>query len=139
MKCLVVDDSSLTRRILVNSLRGMGFKEIVEAADSEAALALCTPELRLIITDWNMPGMSGVDLVRRIRRDPALAAIPVILVSARHVGEDMAEAARAGVSACVVKPFTPDVLSRKVHEVLQAAGHGPAAGGAAERATGTDG
>ncbi len=137
MKCLVVDDSSLTRRILVNSLKQMGFETVLEAADAEAAITQCTADLALIMTDWNMPGMSGVDLVRKIRQDPALVHIPVLLVTARHIKDDMSEATRAGVSGFVVKPFTPDILTRKIQELMNAAR--PAADAPPEAATGTDG
>lgn len=139
MKCLVVDDSALTRRILVNSLRSMGFDEVVEAADADAALAQCAPDLRLIVTDWNMPGRSGVELVREIRRNPALANVPVVLVTARTVKEDVDEALQAGVSACVVKPFTPDTLARKVHELMRARAAAGEGGTDSLPATGTDG
>jgi two-component system chemotaxis response regulator CheY len=118
MKCLVVDDSAITRRILANSLRGLGFDTIVEATDGKAALELCRPELDLIISDWNMPTMSGVEMLRALRSHPELAHIPVLLVTARNVKEDVVEAAEAGVTGYIVKPFTPEVLRLKIEEIL---------------------
>jgi len=129
MKCLVVDDSALTRRILVNTLRAIGFTVVVEAADASSAIAQCTPDLDIIVTDWNMPGMTGVEMVRTIRSTPSLARIPVLLVTARNVKDDVVEAVEAGVSGYVVKPFTPDSLRRRIDELLR-----PPA-----RGTGTDG
>lgn len=128
LKCLVVDDSGITRRILVNSLRAIGFTTIVEAVDGEQALKVCTPDVDVVVTDWNMPGMSGVELVRSLRANPELAAIPVILITARSGKDDVIEAAGVGVNGYVIKPFTPEVLRAKIEDVMS----GP-------RATGTDG
>lgn len=132
MKCLVVDDSPLTRRILVNSLRAIGFTMVLEAVDARTAIAQCTPDLDLVVTDWNMPGMTGVDLVRTIRADPRLARLPVLLVTARNVKDDVLEAVDAGVSGYVVKPFTTDGLRSRIDELL----HRP---GPSDAATGTRG
>jgi two-component system chemotaxis response regulator CheY len=115
---LVVDDSAITRRILTNSLRSIGFKQIVEAVDGKQALELCGPDVDVVITDWNMPGMPGVELVRSLRANPELARIPVLLITARNGKEDVVEAANAGVDGYVVKPFTPDVLRVKIEELL---------------------
>ena len=128
MKCLVVDDSAITRRILVNSLRAIGFTKIVEAVDGKQALDVCTTDVDIVITDWNMPGMPGVELVRSLRANSEFAAIPVLLVTARSGKDDVVEAASAGVDGYVIKPFTPEVLKSKIEEVLGRA-----------RATGTDG
>jgi two-component system chemotaxis response regulator CheY len=118
MKCLVVDDSAITRRILANSLRLVGFTEIVEAVDGKQALEVCTPDVSVVLTDWNMPGMAGVELVRSLRANPDLAAIPVLLITSRNGKEDVVEAANAGVNGYIIKPFTPDVLKAKLEEVL---------------------
>jgi two-component system, chemotaxis family, chemotaxis protein CheY len=128
MKCLVVDDSAITRRILVNHLRTGGFTTILEAIDGKQALDLCTPDVDIVITDWNMPGMPGVELVRSLRANTELASIPVLLITARSCKDDVVEAANAGVDGYVIKPFTPDVLKQKIEEVL-----------ARGRATGTEG
>jgi two-component system chemotaxis response regulator CheY len=129
MKCLVVDDSAITRRILANNLRLIGFDAILEAIDGAQALEVCTPDVDVVITDWNMPGMSGVELVRSLRARPEYAGIPVILVTSRNAKDDVVEAAGAGVNGYVIKPFTPDVLKLKIDEVLEGNG----------RRTGTDG
>lgn len=131
MKCLVVDDSAITRRILIRSLREIGITDVLEASDGLQALALASPDLDIVITDWNMPGLTGVELLRRLRARPELAAIPVLLVIARNGRDDVVEASNAGVTDYLVKPFTPDVLRAKLAEILGDAGE--------PRATGTDG
>lgn len=118
MKCLVVDDSAITRRILVNTLRGLGFKTILEASDGKQALNLCDPTIDIVISDWNMPGMTGVEMVRNLRANPQFAALPVLLVTARNIKDDVVEAANAGVNSYIIKPFTPDVLRAKIDELL---------------------
>lgn len=129
MKALVVDDSAIIRRIIVNTLQGMDFEEILEATDGESAIALLKPGLDLVITDWNMPGMAGVEFTRQLRANPDWASVPILMVSSRNLKEDVIEAASAGVTGSVSKPFTPEMLRDKIHELLK-----PQAG-----ATGTDG
>lgn len=118
MKVLVVDDSSVTRRIAVNTLRTLGVESILEAADGKTALQLCDRTVDLVLTDWNMPTMGGLDLVRALRSHPELGEIPVLLVTARQVREDVVEAAQAGVQGYVIKPFTPEVLRDRIQEVM---------------------
>jgi two-component system chemotaxis response regulator CheY len=131
MKCLVVDDSAITRRILIRSLREIGITDVLEASDGLQALALASPDLDIVITDWNMPGLTGVELLRRLRAKPELATIPVLLVTARNGRDNIVEAANAGVTDYLVKPFTPEVLRVKLAEILGDAGD--------PGATGTDG
>ncbi len=119
MKCLVVDDSAITRRILVNNLRTIGFKSIIEASDGKQALEVCTSDVDVVITDWNMPGMPGVELVRNLRSHAELAPIPVLLITARNGKDDVVEAASAGVDGYIIKPFTPEVLRSKIEEALE--------------------
>jgi two-component system chemotaxis response regulator CheY len=119
MKCLVVDDSAITRRILVNNLRSIGFTQILEATDGKQALEICTSDVDIVLTDWNMPGMAGVDLVRSLRTNPSLHEIPVLLITARTAREDVIEAASAGVNGYVIKPFSSDVLKQKIEETLE--------------------
>ena len=128
MKCLVVDDSLITRRILINTLRIIGFTEIIEAGDGAQALEVCTPDVSVVLTDWNMPGMAGVEFVRSLRARPALAAIPVLLITSRNGKDDVVEASDAGITGYLVKPFKPETLKAKILDVL---------GGQA--VTGTDG
>ena len=118
MKCLVVDDSAITRRILIHSLRAIGFTKILEAVDGKQALEACEPDVDIVVTDWNMPGMPGVELVRSLRANPAFASIPVLLITARAGKEDVIEAAAAGVNGYIIKPFTPEVLRAKIQEAL---------------------
>lgn len=118
MKALIVDDSAVTRRILVHSLRTAGFTTIVEATDGKQALECCTPDVDVIFTDWNMPGMSGVELVRRLRAHSEFASIPMLLITARAGKDDVVEAATAGADGYIVKPFTPETVRTKVAEVL---------------------
>ena len=120
MKFLVVDDSATMRRIIINSLQRIGFAECVEAADGQEALAAYGPSVGFVITDWNMPNMSGVDFVRSLRARDDGAAVPVIMVTTRSVREDIIAAAQAGVNNYVVKPFTPQVLKEKIDQVLGA-------------------
>ncbi len=131
MKCLVVDDSGITRRILVNSLRNIGFDTIVEAADGRIALELCDTTFDVVITDWNMPNMQGVELVRSLRAKPEFAKLPILLVTARNLKADVVEAVDAGISGFVVKPFTPEIIKLKIEELL--------ASSDADKATGTEG
>jgi two-component system chemotaxis response regulator CheY len=120
MKFLVVDDSAVTRRIIVNALTRLGHKDVVEAADGHSALHQCDTSVDVVITDWNLPGMSGVELVRTLRANPDLSGLPVLLVTARNVKQDVVEAADAGVDAYIVKPFTLEVLQHKLAETLAA-------------------
>ena len=106
----------------------IGFTEIVEAGDGQQALEVCTPDVNIVLTDWNMPGMAGVELVRSLRANPELASIPVVLITSRNGRDDIVEAADAGINGYIIKPFTPEVLKAKILEVL---------GGQA--GTGTDG
>lgn len=128
MKFLVVDDSAVTRRIIVNALNRLGHGDIVEAADGQSALAKCDESIEVIVTDWNLPGMSGVEMIRTLRANPTMADVPVLLVTARNVKQDVVEAAQAGVNAYIVKPFTLEVFANKLNEVLAPP----------EAATGTD-
>ncbi len=118
MRFLVVDDSATMRRIIINSLQRIGYTDYVEAADGEEALERFDPSVSCIITDWNMPRVSGVEFVRRLREHEDGASVPIIMVTTRSVREDIIEAAKAGVSNYIVKPFTPQVLREKLNQVL---------------------
>ncbi len=132
MKCLVVDDSSSTRGILAHTLRTIGFEHVVEAADGRDAFAACDADTDIVVTDWNMPQVDGLEFVRKLRADPRYAGLPVLLVTSRSLKDDMLEAARVGVDGYLVKPFTPETLRAKLEEVFALRGHD---GGA----TGTNG
>ncbi len=120
MKFLVVDDSATMRRIVMNSLRRIGFSDFVEASDGVEALDSFDPSIEFVITDWNMPNMGGIDFVRQLRARPDGAQVPILMVTTRSVREDIVQAAQVGVNNYVVKPFTPDVLKEKVDQVLGA-------------------
>ncbi len=122
MRFLVVDDSATMRRIVVNSLQRIGFENIVEAGDGAQGLERLDDSIDFVITDWNMPGMGGLDLVKAIRSRPNGKQLPILMVTTRSVREDIVQAAQAGVNNYVVKPFTPQVLKEKIDQVLEAAG-----------------
>ena len=119
IKVLVVDDFSTMRKIIRNNLKSLGFSNFVEAENGQEALeALKKDKLGLIISDWNMPKMSGIELLRAVRGDAGLKSIPFIMVTAEGQKDNVMEAAEAGVSNYVVKPLTPDTFSEKLQKVL---------------------
>jgi two-component system, chemotaxis family, chemotaxis protein CheY len=120
MKFLVVDDSATMRRIVVNSLQRIGFSETVEAGDGQEALTRFDASVGFVITDWNMPNMSGIEFARALRAHPAGAGVPIMMVTTRSVREDILAAVEAGVNNYIVKPFTPQVLKDKIEQVLAA-------------------
>ncbi|MEO5800789.1 MAG: response regulator [Gemmatimonadota bacterium] len=121
MKCLIVDDSATMRRILVNAMKSIGFSNIVEAGDGKEALDRIDAEIGLVITDWNMPVMGGLELVRALRAREDTARMPVLMVTTRSGKEDILEAVTAGVNSYILKPFTPPVLKEKIDQLLATA------------------
>ena len=121
MKFLVVDDSATMRRILVNSLQRIGFAECVEAEDGLEALEKFDASISFVITDWNMPKMSGIDFARALRAHAIGKSVPILMVTTRSVREDIVAAVEAGVNNYIVKPFTPQVLKEKIDHVLSSA------------------
>ena len=111
MKFLVVDDSATMRRIVINSLKRIGYDDFVEAVDGAEALNSLDPSVDFVITDWNMPNMGGLDFVRALRERDDVNQVPVLMVTMRSVREDIMRAAEAGANNYVVKPFTPQVLT----------------------------
>jgi two-component system chemotaxis response regulator CheY len=105
------------RRIVVNSLQRVGFTEVVEAADGAEALEKLSG-IDFLITDWNMPKVSGAELTRAVRARDDFRGLPIIMVTARSVRDDILTAMEAGVDSYVVKPFTPQVLREKIDAVL---------------------
>jgi two-component system chemotaxis response regulator CheY len=118
VKFLVVDDSATMRRIVINSLRRIGFDQVVEAGDGAEGLDRFDASVDFVITDWNMPNVGGLDFVRGIRGRDDGRAVPIIMVTTRSVRDDIVQAAQAGVNNYVVKPFTPQVLKEKIDQVL---------------------
>ncbi len=120
MNILVVDDFSTMRRIVKNLLVEIGFNNISEADDGKTALPILEGGgIDFLVTDWNMPGMPGIDLLKAVRADPKLSSLPVLMVTAEAKREQIMEAAQAGVNGYVVKPFTADTLKEKVDKVFE--------------------
>ncbi len=119
IKVLVVDDFATMRRIVKGVLKQLGFTKIIEAEDGSAALGELKKEaVGLIVSDWNMPKMTGLDLLKAVRGNDSLKKIPFIMVTAEGQKENVIEAVKAGVSNYVVKPFTPETFSEKLEKVL---------------------
>lgn len=121
MKILVVDDFSTMRRIIKNLLRDLGFNNTDEADDGLTALPMLkTGKYDLLVTDWNMPGMQGIDLLKAVRADDddSLKTIPVLMVTAEQKKEQIVEAAQAGVNGYIVKPFTALILKEKLEKIF---------------------
>jgi two-component system chemotaxis response regulator CheY len=120
MKFLVVDDFSTMRRIVRNLLKELGFTNIEEAEDGAVALAkLKGGSFDFVISDWNMPNMTGIELLRAIRGDAALSSLPVLMITAEAKKENIIEAAQAKASGYIVKPFTAAVLDEKLSKILK--------------------
>lgn len=120
MKILVVDDFSTMRRIIKNLLRDLGFTNTAEADDGLTALPMLqNGNFDFLVTDWNMPGMQGIDLLKAVRADAKLANMPVLMVTAEQKREQIVEAAQAGVNGYIVKPFTAQTLKEKLDKIFE--------------------
>ncbi|MCP3671189.1 MAG: chemotaxis protein CheY [Gammaproteobacteria bacterium] len=120
MKILVVDDFSTMRRIIKNLLRDLGYTNTEEADDGITALPMLqTGRFDFLVTDWNMPGMTGLDLLKEVRKDASLVGMPVLMVTAESKREQIIEAAQAGVNGYVVKPFTAATLKEKIDKIFE--------------------
>ena len=123
MKILVVDDFSTMRRIIKNLLKDLGFANIQEADDGSTALPMLQQgDFDFVVTDWNMPGMQGIDLLRAIRADDKLKHLPVLMVTAEAKKEQIVAAAQASVNGYVVKPFTAATLKEKLDKIFERLG-----------------
>ncbi len=119
MKVLIVDDMSTMRRIIKNVFKQLGFTNMEEAEDGQQALEkLRAQPFGFVVSDWNMPVMSGIDLLRSIRADTALKDLPVLMVTAEAQKEQVMEAVQAGVSNYIVKPFTAETLQQKIDKIF---------------------
>jgi two-component system chemotaxis response regulator CheY len=119
LKFLVVDDFSTMRRIIKNLLHDLGYASVAEADDGNSALPILkSGGIDFLITDWNMPGMPGLELLKQVRADPKLASMPVLMLTAEAKREQIVEAAQAGVSGYVIKPFTAAILKEKIDKIL---------------------
>jgi len=120
LKFLVVDDFSTMRRIVKNLLQDLGYANVQEADDGSTALPMLkNGDFDFVITDWNMPNLPGLELLKAMRADPKLAKLPVLMVTAEAKREQIVEAAQAGVNGYVIKPFTAQTLSEKLGKILQ--------------------
>ena len=120
MKILIDDDFSTMRRIIKNLLRDLGFTNTVEADDGLTAIPILNSgSIDFLVTDWNMPGMTGIDLLRHVRADEKLRSLPVLMVTAEAKREQIIEAAQAGVNGYVVKPFTALALKEKIEKIFE--------------------
>jgi len=120
MKILVVDDSSTMRRIIKNTLNHLGYKDLLEAEDGVQGWdALCANgDIGVLVTDWNMPNMNGLELVKKVRAEAKYIDMPIIMVTTEGGKSEVITALKAGVNNYIVKPFTPQVLKEKLEAVL---------------------
>ncbi len=120
LKILVVDDFSTMRRIVRNLLKELGYTNVDEAEDGVAALQkLKGSNFQFVVTDWNMPNMTGIELLRAIRADVALKSLPVLMITAEAKKENIIEAAQSGASGYIVKPFTAGTLEEKLNKIFE--------------------
>ena len=120
MKFLVVDDFSTMRRIVRNLLKELGYSNVDEAEDGAMALSkLKNEQFDFVISDWNMPVMNGLDMLKSIRADATLAKLPVLMVTAEAKKENIIAAAQAGANGYVVKPFTAATLDEKLSKIFE--------------------
>ncbi|HVT34687.1 MAG TPA: chemotaxis response regulator CheY [Nevskiaceae bacterium] len=120
MKILIVDDFSTMRRIVKNLLNDLGYTNTTEADDGNTAWPMLQAgDFQFVVTDWNMPGMTGIDLLKHIRGDARLAALPVLMVTAEAQRDQIIEAAKSGVNGYIIKPFTAVTLKEKMDKIFQ--------------------
>ena len=119
IKVLVVDDFATMRRIVKGVLKQLGFNDIIEAEDGDLAFKeLKREKIGLIVSDWNMPNMTGLDLLKAVKEDASLKDIPFLMVTAEGQKENVIQAVQAGVSNYIVKPFTPETFSAKLEKIF---------------------
>jgi two-component system chemotaxis response regulator CheY len=119
LKFLIVDDFSTMRRIVKNLLHDLGYTNVTEADDGKTALPMLQGgNFEFLITDWNMPGMPGIELLKAVRADAKLAKLPVLMLTAEAKREQIIEAAQAGVNGYVIKPFTAATLKEKLDKIF---------------------
>ena len=120
---LVVDDFATMRKVLRNLLKQSGYENVVEAEDGVSALQIIkTQKIDFIISDWHMPNMTGLDLLKSVRADKDVSDTPFLMVTAETLPDNMISAVRAGVSSYIVKPFTAEVLSEKIAKIMEKMG-----------------
>jgi two-component system, chemotaxis family, chemotaxis protein CheY len=120
IKILIVDDSITIRRIITNALKTVGFTDTIEASNGKEALEkLTSGKIDFIITDWNMPEMNGLDLIKEVRANPVHSAMPILMITTRGTEHDVVEALQAKVNSYIMKPFTPQELKEKIDGILK--------------------
>ena len=120
MRILVVDDFATMRKVIRNLLRQSGYQNVTEAEDGVVALKeLRSQKIDFVISDWNMPNMTGIELLRAVRADSELSSLPFLMVTAESLKDNVLEAVKAGVSNYIVKPFTAEVLSEKIEKIIE--------------------
>jgi len=119
MRILIVDDFSTMRKIIKNILRQLGYENVVEADDGTTAWELLNKDaIDFIISDWNMPKMTGIELLRKVRGSEQYGSVPFLMVTAEAQQENIIEAVQAKVSNYIVKPFTPETLGQKIEKIF---------------------
>lgn len=119
IKVLIVDDFATMRKVIRNILKQIGFENIVEAEDGAVALRILkSQQIDFIIADWNMPNMTGLELLKTVRADSELSKIPFLMVTAEALQENVIAAVKAGVSNYIVKPFTAEILHDKISKIF---------------------
>jgi len=119
LKILLVDDFSTMRRVIRGLLKQIGYSDIIEADDGLSALKILKMEkIDLIISDWNMPNMTGLDLLKTVRADAKIGKIPFLMVTAESLQDNVVQAAKAGVSNYIVKPFSAEILKEKITQIM---------------------
>ncbi len=119
MKILIVDDFATMRRIIKGALKQLGFKNIIEAEDGSDAITLLKKEkVDLILSDWNMPKMSGLEFLKEVRSNESLKQTPFIMVTAEGQKDSVVDAIKSGVTNYIIKPFTPEILGEKLKKVF---------------------
>lgn len=120
IKILIVDDFATMRKVIRNLLKQSGYENVIEAEDGVAAMnVLKSTKIDFVISDWNMPNMTGIELLRAVRSDNGLSALPFLMVTAESLKDNVVEAVKAGVSNYIVKPFTAEVLGEKIDKILE--------------------
>ena len=120
IKILIVDDFATMRKVIRNLLKQLSYENIVEAEDGVAALRILrSQKIDLVVSDWNMPNMTGLELLKAVRADEELKATPFLMVTAEALQDNVIAAVKAGVNNYIVKPFTAEVLNEKIVKILE--------------------
>lgn len=122
IRVLIIDDMMTMRKIVTKACKELGFTDVIDAVDGQKgweALQASVPPVGLVISDWNMPNCTGIDLLKRVRADGRFKNVPFVLLTAESESKQVAEAVKAGVDQYIVKPFTPELLQKKLEETYK--------------------